>query len=55
MLQHSGGGESKLRECGLGAKVLFVSVIAFITDRAIDSEERLTDGRLLRTGDLGLT
>ena len=28
-----------------GAKVLFVSVIAFITDGAIDSEERVTDGR----------
>ena len=29
-----------------GAKVLFGTVIAFITDGAIDSEERLTDGRL---------
>ena len=29
---HSGGGESKLGECGWGARVLLRSVIAFITE-----------------------
>ena len=48
-------GKASWENAVWGAKVLFVSVIAFITDRAIDSEERLTDGRLLRTGDSDLT
>ena len=40
-----GVGKASWGNAVWGAKVLFVSVIAFITDGAIDSEERLTDGR----------